>query len=227
MTIKSPTLSVAVFEAGEQPARRVGDLIAESFAEEQIAVSVAEIRPGAWRVTVYFEVAPDEKALRALVEAAAGSEQAQALRFEQLAAEELGRREPGRIAAGRRRPLYRSRRARPRKDPRQPHRHRNRGRGRVRHRPSRHDARLPARARPYLQNSRARAGCACSISALAPACWRSRPPAACTRMCSRPTSTARQYAPRARICGSTASALTSKRSKPTALHRCTGAGRSI
>jgi hypothetical protein len=40
-------LSVAVFETGEQPARRVVDLIAECFAEEQIAVSMAETKPGA------------------------------------------------------------------------------------------------------------------------------------------------------------------------------------
>jgi ribosomal protein L11 methyltransferase len=79
-----PTLSVAVFESSEQPARRVADLIAESFAEEQIAVSLTETKPGAWRVTVYFEIAPDETALRALVKEAAGIEQTQALRFEQL-----------------------------------------------------------------------------------------------------------------------------------------------
>jgi ribosomal protein L11 methyltransferase len=85
MTSRVPVLSVAVFEAGEQPARRVVDLIAECFAEEQIAVSMTETKPGAWGVTIYFESAPDETALRALVKEAAGSEHAQALRFEQLA----------------------------------------------------------------------------------------------------------------------------------------------
>jgi ribosomal protein L11 methyltransferase len=78
-------LSVAVFETGEKPARRVVDLIAECFAEEQIAVSMTETKPGAWGVTVYFESPPDETALRALVKEAAGSEHAQALRFEKLA----------------------------------------------------------------------------------------------------------------------------------------------
>jgi ribosomal protein L11 methyltransferase len=92
MTSDKPSLSVAVFEGGEQPARRVADLIAESFADDQIAVSVVEIVPGAgsgsWRVTVYFEVAPDEKMLRALVRAAAGDEQTQALRFESVPAKD-------------------------------------------------------------------------------------------------------------------------------------------
>jgi ribosomal protein L11 methyltransferase len=104
----TPLLSVAVFEGGEQPARRVADLIAESFAEDPIAVSVVETGPGAgsgfWRVTVYFEVAPDEKMLRALVGAAAGDEQTQALRFESVpakdwVAESLAGLKP--IAAGR------------------------------------------------------------------------------------------------------------------------------
>ena len=104
MTSNAPTLSIATFEAGEQPARQAADLIAESFAEEQIAVSVSEIKPGAWRVTVYFEIAPDETALRALVKEVVGSEQAQALRFEQLAqknwvAESLAGLQP--VGAGR------------------------------------------------------------------------------------------------------------------------------
>jgi len=88
MTSDRPSLSVAVFEGGEQPARRVADLIAESFAEDQIAVSVVETGPGVWRVTVYFEVAPGEKILRALVGAAAGDEQTQVLRFESVQAKD-------------------------------------------------------------------------------------------------------------------------------------------
>jgi ribosomal protein L11 methyltransferase len=104
MTSRVPSLSVAVFEAGEQPARRVVDLIAESFAEEQIAVSMTETKPGAWGVTVYFKSPPNETALRALVKEAAGSEQAEALRFEQLAqknwvAESLAGLQP--VGAGR------------------------------------------------------------------------------------------------------------------------------
>ena len=104
MTSSAPTLSVAVFESGEQPARRVTDLVTESLVGDQIAVSLTETKPGAWRVTVYFEIAPDQTALRALVKEAVGSEQAQALRFEQLAqknwvAESLAGLQP--VGAGR------------------------------------------------------------------------------------------------------------------------------
>jgi ribosomal protein L11 methyltransferase len=104
MTSTKPSLSVAVFEGGEQPGLRVADLIAESFSEDEIAVSLVEIGPGAWRVTVYFEVAVDEKKLRALIATAAGDEQANALRFERVpaknwVAESLAGLKP--IAAGR------------------------------------------------------------------------------------------------------------------------------
>jgi ribosomal protein L11 methyltransferase len=77
---------VAVLEAGEKPARQVAALIAESFADDEIAVSCVETGPGAWRVTVYFEVAPDRKKLRELVGAAAGDDLAGGLRFERIAA---------------------------------------------------------------------------------------------------------------------------------------------
>jgi ribosomal protein L11 methyltransferase len=104
MTSETPTLSVAVFEAGEKPARRVADLIAESFAEDQIAVSLVETGRDAWRVTVYFEIAPDERMLRSLVASAAGDDQASALRFERIAkkdwvAESLAGLQP--VSAGR------------------------------------------------------------------------------------------------------------------------------
>ena len=88
MTFDKSSISVAVFEAGEQPARRVADLIAESFAEQEIAVSRVETGPGAWRVTVYFDVVPDKKTLRALVAAAAGNDQVNTLRFERVAAKD-------------------------------------------------------------------------------------------------------------------------------------------
>jgi ribosomal protein L11 methyltransferase len=104
MTSDKPTLSVVVFKGGEQPARQVADLIAESFADDPIAVSVVETGPGVWRVTVNFEVALNEKKLRALVATAAGDERASALRFERVpaknwVAESLAGLKP--VAAGR------------------------------------------------------------------------------------------------------------------------------
>ena len=80
--------------------------------------------------------------------AAAGREAAAALHFARVEATDWVRDSLAGLAAGRSRPLHRSRRARPRPHSRQPHRHRDRGGARLRHRPSRHDPRLPAGARP-------------------------------------------------------------------------------
>ena len=84
----------AVLETDEQTARRVGDLFAESFAPDEVAVSLVdagqgtEAGQGKWRVTIFFRDDPDEAALRELTAVAAGSEAAQALRFETVAAKD-------------------------------------------------------------------------------------------------------------------------------------------
>jgi ribosomal protein L11 methyltransferase len=78
----------AVLETDEQSARKISDLVAEGFAADELAVSLVEPGPGAWRVIIYFEDTPDEKALRKLVEAAAGSAAAKALRLERVAAKD-------------------------------------------------------------------------------------------------------------------------------------------
>jgi ribosomal protein L11 methyltransferase len=78
----------AVLETDEQSARKVGDVVAQGFAADELAVSLVEIGPDAWRVIVYFEDAPDEKALRKLVGAAAGSAAAKTLRLERVAAKD-------------------------------------------------------------------------------------------------------------------------------------------
>ncbi len=44
----------AVLETDEQTARKVGDLVAEGLAADELAVSLAEIGPGAWRVIDLF-----------------------------------------------------------------------------------------------------------------------------------------------------------------------------
>ena len=92
-----------------------------------------------------------------MVASAAGRTSAQALSFARVAAQGLGAREPRRPGAGRGRPFCRARRPRPRPRPGQPDRHRDRGGARLRHRPSRHHARLPARARWALQVAAPRA----------------------------------------------------------------------
>jgi len=71
----------------ERRARMVADLIVESFEPAETAASAFETDaplPGggkAWRVEVYFGFAPDESAMRDLVEAAAGAEAAAAVEF--------------------------------------------------------------------------------------------------------------------------------------------------
>ena len=80
---------VARLETDEQSARRIAALLAESFAAEEVAVSLVDAGHGRWRVAIHFRAAPDEKAVRALVTAAAGpAARAQALRFERVAAKD-------------------------------------------------------------------------------------------------------------------------------------------
>ena len=84
----------AVLETDELSARRVGDLFAESFAPDEIAVSLvdtgqsAPTERGRWRVTIFFRDDPDEAALRELTAVAAGPDAAKALRFETVAAKD-------------------------------------------------------------------------------------------------------------------------------------------
>ncbi len=95
---------LAVLITDEQSARRIADLVAESFVADEAAVSLTETAPGRWRVVIYFRAAPDKDGLRALVAAAAGPKAGKALGFKRLAAkdwvgESLAGLKP--IAAGR------------------------------------------------------------------------------------------------------------------------------
>jgi ribosomal protein L11 methyltransferase len=82
-----PTV-VGRLETDEQSARRVADLAAESLPADEIAVALVDIGAGRWRVEIYFHAAPDEKIIRALTAAAAGTAVAKALRFEHVAAKD-------------------------------------------------------------------------------------------------------------------------------------------
>jgi len=77
---------VAGLETGEQTARRLADVIAESFASDDVAVSLFDAGGGRWRVAIYFRAAPDREALRALVATAAGRRAARTLSFARLKA---------------------------------------------------------------------------------------------------------------------------------------------
>jgi ribosomal protein L11 methyltransferase len=84
----TPGSSVATLLTDEQSARRVADLMAESIAADEGAVSLVEKSKGVWAVAVYFGSAPDEKAVRALAVAAAGPQAGSGLRFERIAAKD-------------------------------------------------------------------------------------------------------------------------------------------
>jgi ribosomal protein L11 methyltransferase len=77
----------AALTSDEQSARKVADLVAESLADE-VAVSLTEVAPGRWQVTIYCRETHDEKSLRALAAVAAGPEAGRALVFERLAAKD-------------------------------------------------------------------------------------------------------------------------------------------
>jgi ribosomal protein L11 methyltransferase len=82
------TTSVASLEADEQSARRIADLIAESFDAEQAAVSLVDKGGGRWLVAIHCGAALDEQTVRMLTALAAGPAAADALRFEHVAAKD-------------------------------------------------------------------------------------------------------------------------------------------
>jgi len=95
---------LASLESDEQTAYKIANLAAESFAADEVAAAVVDAGHGRWRVAIHFRAAPDKKAVRALVQAAAGREAGRALRFQRLVAKDwvgasLAELEP--VAAGR------------------------------------------------------------------------------------------------------------------------------
>ena len=134
----------------EARARAIADLVVESFEPAETAAAAFEIDAPqasggkAWTVEVYFGFAPDEELLRELVAAAAGEEAAAALEFGRTperdwVANALAGLSP--VRAGRFLVHGAHDRARVKSQRR---RHRDRGGAGLRHRPSWHDARLPA-----------------------------------------------------------------------------------
>ena len=74
----TPATRRASFAIGnEQTAKRVVDLLNESFFEGQAAIAAFEGAGGRWDITVHFAEPPDEGAIRELVGLAAGDEVAQ------------------------------------------------------------------------------------------------------------------------------------------------------
>ena len=148
----------------ERRARAVADLIAESFEPGEAASTAFETEkrwPGggrAWLMEAYFGFEPDEEMVRALIAAASDEETARSATFgltekRDWVANSLAGLKP--VRAGRflvhgahdRAPRRRQRR-----------RCRDRGGARLRHRPSRHDPRLPSAFRPAPQAPPAASG---------------------------------------------------------------------
>lgn len=85
----TPSTTRATFAiGGEQTAKRVVDLLTESFFEGQAAIAAFEGAGGRWDVTVHFAEPPDESSIRELVGLAAGDDVAQAITFDTVEAKD-------------------------------------------------------------------------------------------------------------------------------------------
>src|SRR5712691_8634506 len=85
----TPSTHRASFAIGdEQTAKRVVDLLTESFFDGQAAIAAFEGPGGRWDITVHFAQAPDETAIRELVGIAAGDEVARDISFDTVEAKD-------------------------------------------------------------------------------------------------------------------------------------------
>src|SRR5260370_31516269 len=85
----TPSTRRATFAIGrEQTARRVFDLLTESFFDGQAAIAAFERPGGRWDITVHFAQAPDEASVLELVAIAAGSEVARDISFDTVEAKD-------------------------------------------------------------------------------------------------------------------------------------------
>ncbi len=83
----TPLTHRASFAIGsEQAAKRVVDLLTESFFEGQAAISAFEGPGGRWDVTVHFAEPPDQTSIRELVRIAAGDDVARNVAFDTVEA---------------------------------------------------------------------------------------------------------------------------------------------
>jgi ribosomal protein L11 methyltransferase len=77
---------VARLQADQATARRLSDILAESFDDQGVATTAYEAPDGRWTLGIHFAEPPNETAVRALVALAAGPELANALVFESVEA---------------------------------------------------------------------------------------------------------------------------------------------
>jgi ribosomal protein L11 methyltransferase len=85
----TPSTHRATFAIGhEHAAKRVVDLLTESFFDGQAAIAAFEGSSGRWNVTMHFADAPDQVQVRDLVAVAAGDDVAQDIAFDTVAAKD-------------------------------------------------------------------------------------------------------------------------------------------
>lgn len=85
----TPATRRASFAIGSEPAaKRVVDLLNESFFEGQAAITAFEGAGGRWDITVHFAEPPDENSIRELVGLAAGDEVARDIAFDTVQAKD-------------------------------------------------------------------------------------------------------------------------------------------
>jgi ribosomal protein L11 methyltransferase len=85
----TPSTHRATFAIGnELTAKRVVDLLTESFFEGQAAIAAYEGPGGHWGITMHFAQVPDQASIRELVSLAAGEEVARDIAFDTVAAKD-------------------------------------------------------------------------------------------------------------------------------------------
>jgi ribosomal protein L11 methyltransferase len=85
----TPSTHRASFAIGsEHTAKRVVDLLNESFFEGQAAIAAFERPDGRWDITVHFAEAPDQASIRDLVGLAAGEDAARDIAFDTVEAKD-------------------------------------------------------------------------------------------------------------------------------------------
>jgi ribosomal protein L11 methyltransferase len=87
-TLTSATRRASFAIGSEATAKRVVDLLTESFFEGQAAIAAFEGAGGRWGITVHFAEPPDENSIRELVGIAAGGDIAQDIRFDTVEAKD-------------------------------------------------------------------------------------------------------------------------------------------
>jgi ribosomal protein L11 methyltransferase len=84
---KQPTRAILAL-VDERSARRIADVLAESFDAAETAVAAFENADGGWDITMHFGEPPDEASVRQLVALASDEATAASLRFETVEAKD-------------------------------------------------------------------------------------------------------------------------------------------